>query len=186
MPDSGFTAENAFSAGQRGPDFAAPQSVVEAPPQPITDQAIENAAPPPGPGRTGPPRLACPIIAVVAAMLIIGAGVAAVIIASIGANGPMPEETARAFVAAAYRSDCDAVRATITDEFWNGAQLSCMDVSFHGSDFADTTVEDWSFADTKITKDIATITLDPPGDLPPTELRMRLVDGTWKITSWQF
>ena len=99
---------------------------------------------------------------------------------------PLPEDTARAFVEAGYRSDCPAVRATIDDEFWEGAGLTCLDVSFHGSDFADTTVADWTFTDTEITGDQASLTLDPPGEIPSTALHLRFIDGAWKITDWQF
>jgi len=97
-----------------------------------------------------------------------------------------PEDTVRAFVEAAYRSDCAAVRATIDDAFWEGERLNCLDVSFHGADFADTTVADWTISGITVTGDLAKVTLDPPGGIPPTDLHLRLIDGIWKITSWVF
>lgn len=129
------------------------------------------------------------MLAVVAAVVIIGAGVGVMIMNSAPpavVERPLPEDTARAFVEAGYRSDCPAVRATIDDEFWDGAGLTCLDVSFHGADFAGTTVADWAFTDTQVTGDRATLTLDPPGEIPSTALHLRFVDGAWKITNWQF
>jgi hypothetical protein len=128
------------------------------------------------------------ILAAVAALVIIGGGVGIVIMNSrpVAVQRPLPEDTARAFVEAGYRSDCDAVRATIDEDFWERGGLTCLDVSFHGADFADTTVADWAITDTAITGDLATLTLDPPGEIPSTALHLRFVDGAWKITDWQF
>lgn len=172
------------------------------PNQPVPNQPVPNQfgqpeppygpVPPPGPGSPNRPSrraglIWIPIVAVVAVLAIV------VALAALTrqqpppvAQTPMPEDTARAFVEAGYRSDCEAARKTIDDEFWNRAGLTCLDVSFHGSDFMDTTVADWAFTDTEVTGDLATIMLDPPGEIPPTVLRMRLVDGGWRITDWQF
>lgn len=149
--------------------------------------------PPPEPGAAEPPkrpaRLVWVSIAAAVAVLAIVVAVAALTRQQQPppvAQGPVPEDTARAFVDAGYRSDCDAARKTIDEEFWDRAGLTCLDVSFHGSEFVDTTMADWAFTDTEVTGDLASITLDPPGEIPPTVLRMRLIDGSWRITDWQF
>ncbi|GAB3759085.1 hypothetical protein [Microlunatus parietis] len=214
MTDSGPSETAAPGNGQRGPDFVAPGLPDgTAPPavQPVpyhgqlgpylggTNPPAPNQPPipyGPVPGEPGPPPdrpkrplrlLWIPIVAAVAVLAIV------VAVAALtrqpqppATQAPMPEDTARAFVDAGYRSDCDAARRTIDQEFWDRAGLTCLDVSFHGSEFIDTTIADWAFTDTEVTGDLASITLDPPGEIPPTVLRMRLIDGAWRITDWQF
>ncbi|WP_152364591.1 hypothetical protein [Microlunatus speluncae] len=180
-----FTRPTVASAGPVFPRDGVPASG-DAPP---AGSPPSSGAPPRSSPRSGPSRVLVALLAVAAAVVVVaGVGIGVVIMnpATLPVRAPMPEDTARAFVEAAYRSDCPAVRATITDEFWDGAGLTCLDVSFHGVDFADTTVADWTFTDTEITGNEASLTLDPPGEIPSTALRMRLVDGTWKITNWQF
>ncbi len=215
MTDSGSPDQATVAKGQRGPDFVVPDHgprlIDPRPPTftrpatpatgpvfprdgvpasgdlPLAGSAPSSSAPPGPERRSGRTRVLIAVLAGAAAVLVIvGVAVGTMIMKPAAMAQPLPEDTARAFVEAAYRSDCPAVRATITDEFWDGAGLTCLDVSFHGADFADTTVADWTFADTEITGDQATLTLDPPGEIPSTSLRMRLVDGTWKITNWQF
>ncbi|MFC7618826.1 hypothetical protein [Microlunatus sp. GCM10028923] len=162
------------------------------PNQPGQPESPYGPVPPAGPGAPNRPKrparlLWIPIVAVVVVLAIVVA-VAALTRQpeSPAVQVPLPEDTARAFVEAGYRSDCEAARKTIDEEFWDRGGLTCQDVSFHGAEFIDTTIADWAFTDTEVTGDLASITLDPPGEIAPTVLRMRLIDGGWRITDWQF